>query len=71
MYAYSFSEVKQNINSIFEQAIIDGAVQIKVEDSQIFMLTPVAAKKSPLDVSSVALGLIADEIVDFVHEGRK
>ena len=71
MYAYSFSEVKQNINSIFEQAIIDGAVQIKGEDSQIFMLTPVAAKKSPLDVSSVALGLIADEIVDFVHEGRK
>ncbi len=45
MYAYSFSEVKQNINSIFEQAIIDGAVQIKGEDSQIFMLSPVAAKK--------------------------
>ena len=71
MYAYSFSEVKQNINSIFEQAIIDGAVQIKGEDSQIFMLTPVAAKKSPLDVAGVALDLTADEIVDFIHEGRK
>ena len=71
MYAYSFSEVKQNINSIFEQAIIDGAVQIKGEDGQIFVLTPIAAKKSPLDVASVALDLTADEIVDFIHEGRK
>ena len=32
MYAYSFSEVKQNIKSVFEQAIIDGAVQIKGEE---------------------------------------
>ena len=71
MYAYSFSEVKQNIKSVFEQAIIDGAVQIKGEDGQVFMLMPIDEKKSPLDVAGVSLDLTADEIVDFIHEGRK
>jgi len=35
------------------------------------VLTPVAAKKSPLDVAGVAVDLTADDIVDFIHEGRK
>ena len=57
MYAYSFSEVKQNIKSVFEQAIIDGAVQIKGEDGQFFMLMPIVERKSPLDVAGVSLDL--------------
>ena len=52
-------------------AVIANAVQIKGEDGQVFMLTPIAAKKSPLDDEGVALDLTADEIVDFIHEGRK
>jgi len=71
MHIYSFSEAKQNLLSIFEQAVLDGGVQINGEDGQIFVLTPITVKKSPLDVKSVALDLTADEIIGFIHESRK
>jgi hypothetical protein len=71
MHAYNFSEIKQNLNSVFEQAALEGGVQIKGEDGRIFMLTPVNEKKSPLDIQSVSLDLTADEIVDFIHESRR
>jgi hypothetical protein len=71
MHVYNFSEAKQNFNSIFEQAVLDGGVQINGEDGQIFVLTPITVKKSPLDIKSVALDLTANEIVGFIHEGRK
>jgi hypothetical protein len=34
------------------------------------MLTPATPKKSPLEITGVNLNLTADEIVDFVREGR-
>ena len=71
MHVYNLSEAKQNFTSILQQAILDGGVQINSEDGQAFMLTPVKAKKSPLDIKSIPLNLTADEIVDFIHESRK
>ena len=71
MHAYNFSEAKQNLSSVFEQAVLEGSVQIKGEDGRIFMLTPVTEKKSPLDIQSVSLDLTADEIVGFIHESRR
>lgn len=71
MHVYNFSEAKQNFSSIFEQAVLDGGVQIKGEDGQIFILAPIMAKKSPLDLKSVPLDLTADEIIGFIHESRK
>lgn len=71
MHAYNFSEVKQNLSSVFEQAVLEGGVQIKGEDGRVFMLIPVTEKKSPLDIQSVSLDLTADEIVGFIHESRR
>jgi len=71
MHAYNFSEAKQNLSFVFEQAVLEGGVQIKGEDGQVFMLTPVIEKKSPLDIQSVSLDLTADEIVGFIHESRR
>lgn len=71
MHIYNFSEAIQNFTSILQQAILDGGVQINSEEGQAFMLTPVNATKSPLDIKSIPLNLTVDEIVDFVHEGRK
>ena len=71
MHIYNLSEAKQNFTSILEQAILEGGVQINNENGQSFMLTPIKAKKSPLDIESIPLNLTADEIVDFIHESRK
>jgi antitoxin (DNA-binding transcriptional repressor) of toxin-antitoxin stability system len=70
MHVYSFSEAKQNFSSLLDQAKEDGAVQIARKDGQLFMLTPVTTKKSPLDITGVDLNLTMDEIVGFVREGR-
>jgi hypothetical protein len=71
MHVYSFTETQQNLTSIFAQSELEGCVQITGENGQIFMLTPIKAKKSPLDIKSIALNLKADEIVGFIHEGRR
>jgi antitoxin Phd len=70
MHVYTFSEAKQNFSSLLDQAKEDGAVQIARKDGQLFMLTPVTTKKSPLDITGVDLNLTIDEIVGFVREGR-
>jgi antitoxin (DNA-binding transcriptional repressor) of toxin-antitoxin stability system len=70
MHVYTFSEAKQNFSSLLDQAKEDGAVQIARKDGQLFMLTPVTPKKSPLDITGVDLNLTRDEIVGFVREGR-
>ena len=70
MHVYTFSEAKQKLSTLLDQAKEEGAVQIARKDGQLFMLTPVASKKSPLDISGVDLDLTADEIVGFVREGR-
>jgi len=70
MHVYNFTEAKQNFFTIFEQAALEGCVQINGDNGQTFMLTPMS-KKSPLDIESISLDLTANEIVNFVHEGRR
>jgi antitoxin (DNA-binding transcriptional repressor) of toxin-antitoxin stability system len=70
MHVYTFSEAQQNFSALLDQAKDEGAVQITRNDGQLFMLTPAAPKKSPLDVTGVDLNMTTDEIVDFVREGR-
>lgn len=71
MHSYTFSEAKQNFSSVLEQAKKDGSVQISGLDGQMFMITPVNAKKSPLDIKGVNLNLTSEEIVGYVREGRE
>ena len=71
MHVYTFLEAKQNFSVLFEQAQSEGGVQIKGDNGKTFVLSPIIETKSPLDVEGVSLGLSADEIVSFVHEGRK
>jgi len=71
MHVYNLSETKQNFLTVLEQAALEGGVQINGENGQVFILMPITTKKSPLDIKSVPLNLTADEIVSFIHEGRK
>lgn len=71
MHVYNLVETQQNLAFIFAQAALDGGVQITGENGQVFMLTPLKAKKSPLDINSISLNLTTDEIVNFIHEGRR
>ena len=70
MRTYTFSEARQNLASILEKAKMEGRVLIKRKDGSLFARQPVA-KKSPLDVEGISLGLTSSEIVDIVREVRE
>jgi antitoxin Phd len=68
---YTYSEARQKLASLLEEAALEGEVRIRRKDGQVFILRPETTPGSPLDVEGVDLGLTAEEIVAFIHEGRK
>ncbi len=68
---FTYSEARQNLASLLEKAVRDGEVRVKRKDGQIFVIVPVTSDGSPLDVEGIDLDLSKEEIVDFIHEGRK
>ncbi len=68
---YTYSEARQNLASLLEKAIREGEVRVRSKDGQTFVITPEAVSGSPLDVEGVDLNLSREDIVAFIHEGRK
>ena len=68
---YTYSEARQRLASLLEQAIREGEVRVKRQDGQMFVIRPEPRSKSPLDVEGVDTDLVAEEIVAFIHEGRR
>ena len=71
MKVYTYTEARQNLATLLEQAAREGEVWIKRQDGQVFAVRPQPQRGSPLDVPGVDLGLTADEIVWYVQEGRR
>ena len=68
MNVYTFSEARQKLATILDEAQRKGAVRIKRRDGSEFEIAPVRSKASPLDVQGVDLGLTAEEIVSAIRE---
>lgn len=71
MKVYTYSEARQNLAGVLEEARRKGTAHIKRRDGQEFLITPAKATGSPLDVRGVRLNLTAAEIVRAVREGRE
>ena len=71
MTTYTFSEARQKLSSVLEQARDQGEVLIKRKDGSLFVVKPVSSKRSPLDVSGVNINIKAEEIVDIIREIRE
>lgn len=71
MKVYTYSEARQKLASLLEEARRDGAVRIRRQDGQSFVLSPEVPMGSPLDVEGVDLDVTTDELVAFVREGRR
>ena len=67
----TYFENEQDLSSLLKQAAEQGAVRIRRQDGQTFLLRPENGKRSALDVPRVDLGISTKEIVEFIHEGRK
>jgi antitoxin Phd len=67
---YTFSEARQRLAALLDEAQQGGAVRIKRRDGREFELVPVHRKGSPLDVEGVTLGISAEEILSTLKEVR-
>jgi PHD/YefM family antitoxin component YafN of YafNO toxin-antitoxin module len=71
MKTYKFSEARQNLAALLDEAASSGEVRISRRDGRSFVLRPVRTKRSPLDVPGIDSGLSGEEIVKAVREGRR
>lgn len=68
---YTYSEARQNLATLLENAARDGEVLVRRRDGQVFVIRPQTGTRSPLDVDGVDLNLSREEIVRSVREGRR
>ena len=71
MQIYTYSEARQKLASVLEQAENTGKVLIRRKDGRTFALIPEKNAKSPLDVPSIKAKVSTEEIVNIIREGRE
>jgi PHD/YefM family antitoxin component YafN of YafNO toxin-antitoxin module len=71
MKTYTYSEARQNLAALLDEAAREGEVMIRRRDGNSYVLRPVRLRKSPLDVEGVDVDLSTDEIVEAVRESRR
>ncbi len=71
MQVFTYSEARQKLAMILDQAENSGKVLIRRKDGRIFALVPEKAVSSPLDVPSIKAKITTQEIVDIIREGRE
>lgn len=71
MRTFTFTEARQKLASLLEQAAKYGEVRIKLRDGQVFAIRPQRRKGSPLDVDGIGTKLSRREILESIGEGRK
>lgn len=67
----TYQETQESLGTLLEHAAQEGSIRIQRPNGQIFVLQPAAVQKSPLDVPGVDLHLNAQQIVEFIHAGRR
>jgi antitoxin Phd len=71
MQIYTYSEARQKLAFVLEQAEDTGKVLIKRKDGRTFALVPERNATSPLDVPSIKAKITTQEIIDIIREGRE
>jgi antitoxin Phd len=71
MQVYTYSEARQKLATVLEQAESTGKVLIRRKDGRTFALIPEQTASSPLDVPFVKANITTKEIVDIVRKGRE
>ena len=71
MQVYTYSEARQKLAEVLQQAESTGKVLIRRKDGRTFALVPENNLSSPLDVPSVKANISTQDIVDIIREGRE
>jgi PHD/YefM family antitoxin component YafN of YafNO toxin-antitoxin module len=71
MKTYTYSEARQNLAALLEEASRSGEVRIRRRDGRSFAVRPAKTKRSPLDVEGIESDLSSEEIVSVIREMRR
>lgn len=71
MNTYTYTEAREKLATVLEQAAKYGEVRIRRRDGQIFVIKPQKRKGSPLAVDGIKLNLSRYEILQSIEEGRR
>lgn len=71
MQVYTYSEARQKLSVVLEQAENTGKVIIRRKDGRTFALIPEKMSISPLNVPSIKANITTKEIIDIIREGRE
>jgi antitoxin Phd len=71
MQVYTYSEARQKLSIVLDQAENTGKVLIRRRDGRTFALIPERNASSPLDVPSIKAKITTQEIVDIIRAGRE
>jgi antitoxin (DNA-binding transcriptional repressor) of toxin-antitoxin stability system len=72
MRVYTYSEARQNLARLLEEASGSGEVQIQRKDGSIFRLMPVQEPRSPFEgIRGISSSISREEIVAYVRESRE
>jgi hypothetical protein len=71
MRVYTYSEARQLLARLLDEARDDGEVRIRRQDGTEYSLRPVQLAGSPLDVPSIRTDVTRDEILAALRESRE
>lgn len=71
MKVYTYSEARQRLARLLDEARKGGEVRIKRRDGSEFAVRPVRSDASPLDVPGVDTGLTREDILAAIRESRE
>ena len=71
MRVYTYSEARQHLADLLDQARDEGEVRIRRRDGSKYLIRPQESEGSPLDVPAVDIRMSTEEIVAAVRAGRE
>jgi prevent-host-death family protein len=71
MKVYTYSEARQRLARVLDDAQREGTVQIRRRGGELFVLQPARGSRSPLDVRGVKANLRPGELLDIMREIRE
>lgn len=71
MKVYTYTEARQRLAQVLDEARSAGEIRIKRRDGSEFAIRPVPPGRSPLDVPGVETGIARDEILAAIRESRE
>ena len=71
MNTYTFTEARERLADLLDQAAREGEVRIKRRDGRVFVIRLYKRNDSPLNVKGLDLNLSRQEILESIQEGRR